>query len=90
MSASVGAPASLPQGNSYIVYTRDFDRALVVLRLQQGWGAHTYGEPTAITIPLPANGKWLPLAADGTVGVAVSSIRLRNSEAAILLKAGTR
>jgi hypothetical protein len=77
------------QRNAYIVYTRDFDRALVVLRLQQGWGAHTYGDPTAITIPLSAKEKWLPLAADGSVGAAVTSIRLRNGEAAILLKAST-
>lgn len=75
-----------PQGNPYIVYTRDFDRALVVLRLQQGWSSHTYGDGTAITVPLPAGQKWLPLNADGTVGSAVLSIRLRNSEAAILLK----
>ncbi|MGH7621967.1 MAG: hypothetical protein ACREMU_06470, partial [Gemmatimonadaceae bacterium] len=93
--ANIGHPRAMrvqashgtdPQGNPYIVYTRDFDRALVVLRLQQGWNAHTYGDPTAITVPLPTGQKWIPLNADGTVGTAVTSIRLRNSEAAILLK----
>ena len=75
-----------PQGNPYFVYTRDFDRALVVLRLQQGWNAHTYGDGSAITVPLPTGERWIPLNADGTVGAPVTSIRLRNSEAAILLK----
>ena len=75
-----------PLGNYYLVYTRDFDRALVVLRLQQGWNAQTYTDGTAITVPLPAGERWIPLNADGTVGTAVTSIRLRNSEAAILLK----
>lgn len=78
-----------PQGNVYIVYTRDFDRALVVLRLQQGWSSHTYGDGTVVSIPLPTGQKWLPLNADGTVGSAVTSVRLRNSEAAILLKSST-
>lgn len=76
-----------PEGNEYYVYTRDFDRALVVLRLQQGWNTHTYGDGTAITVSLPTGERWIPLNADGTVGAAVTSIRLRNSEAAILLKA---
>jgi hypothetical protein len=75
-----------PLGNRYIVYTRDFDRALVVLRLQQGWNSQTYTDGTAITVSLPSGERWTPLNADGTVGTAVTSIRLRNSEAAILLK----
>ena len=76
-----------PQGNSYVVYNRSFDRALVVLRLQQGWSSETYGDATAITVTLPAGETWIPLNADGTVGAAVTTLRLRNSEAAILLKA---
>jgi hypothetical protein len=93
--ANIGHPTAIrvqkshgtdPLGNSYIVYTRDFDRALVVLRLQQGWGSQTYTDGTAITVPLPAGETWIPLNADGTVGTAVKSIRLRNSEAAIMLK----
>lgn len=75
-----------PMGNQYIVYNRDFDRALVVLRLQQGWGSQSYTDGTAITITLPAGERWIPLNADATVGAAVTSIRLRNSEAAIMLK----
>jgi len=75
-----------PQGNSYLVYSRGFDRALVVLRQQQGWNAQTYGDATAITITLPTGERWIPLNADGTVGAAVATVHLRNSEAAILLK----
>jgi hypothetical protein len=93
--ANIGHPTALrvqtahgtdPMGNSYIVYTRNFDRALVVLRLQQGWNAQSYTDATAITVPLPAGERWIPLNADGTVGSVVTSIRLRNSEAAILLR----
>jgi hypothetical protein len=75
-----------PLGHYYLVYNRNFDRALVLLRLQQGWNAQTYTDATAITVTLPAGEKWIPLNADGTVGSAVTSIKLRNSEAAILLK----
>jgi hypothetical protein len=83
MEKSVGTD---PLGNKYIVYTRDFDRALVVIRVQQGWVSQTYTDGTAITVSLPSGERWIPLNADGTVGTAVTSIRLRNSEAAILLK----
>jgi hypothetical protein len=76
-------------GNGYVLYTRDFDRALIVLRLQQGWNSHTYGDATALTFPLPTGQSWIPLNADGTVGAPVTSVRLRNSEAAILLKGST-
>jgi hypothetical protein len=75
-----------PQGNPYIVYNRDYDRALVILRIQTGWNAQTYGDATAIPVTLPTGERWLPLNADGTVGAAITSLRLRNSEAAILLK----
>ena len=75
-----------PQGNPYVIYNRDFDRALIVLRLQTGWNAQTYGDGSAIPVTLPAGEVWIPLNADGTVGAAITSLKLRNSEAAILLK----
>lgn len=78
-----------PLGNHYIIYTRDFDRALVVLRLQQGWNAQSYGDATAVTFALPFGTKWIPLNADGTVGSPATRVRLRNGEAAIFLKPGT-
>jgi len=75
-----------PLGQAYAVYTRDMDRALVVMRINQGWGAHSYVDATAVTIPLPTTDQWLPLNADGTLGAPVTSVTLRNVEAAILVK----
>ena len=75
-----------PLGQSYAVYTRDMDRALIIMRINQGWGAHSYVDATAVSIPLPATDQWLPLNADGTLGAPVTSITLRNVEAAILVK----
>ncbi len=75
-----------PLGQRYVIYARDFERARVMLRLQQGWGSQNYMDATAITINLPTNERWVPLNANGTVQSAVSTLRLRNSEAAILLR----
>ena len=75
-----------PLGQSYVVYTRDMDRALVIMRINQGWGAHVYTDGTAVTIQLPATDQWLPLNGDGTLGAPVTSVTLRNVEAAILVK----
>jgi hypothetical protein len=75
-----------PLGQAYQVYTRDMDRALVVMRINQGWGSHSYTDATAVTIPLPSTDQWLPLNGDGTLGAPVTSVTLRNVEAAILVK----
>ena len=93
--ANIGHPLSArllasrgtdPLGQAYAVYTRDMDRALVVMRINQGWGAHSYVDATAVTIPLPSTDQWLPLNGDGTLGAPVTSVTLRNVEAAILVK----
>ena len=78
-----------PTGQAYTIYSRDFDRALVLLRMQRGWGAQTYLDNTAVSVALPAGESWLPLHGDGTLGAAVTSVRLRNSEAIILIKQRT-
>jgi len=75
-----------PLGQAYLVYTRDMDRALVIARVNQGWGTHSYMDASAITIPLPTSDIWLPLRADGTLGAPVTSVSLRNVEAMILVK----
>ncbi|MDB4910615.1 MAG: hypothetical protein JWO39_1438, partial [Gemmatimonadetes bacterium] len=75
-----------PQGQAYALYTRDMDRALVIMRVNQGWGSHVYTDGTAVTIPLPTTDQWVPLNADGTLGSPVTSVTLRNVEAAILIK----
>jgi len=93
--ANVGHPLSArvvasrgtdPLGQAYMVYTRDMDRALVIARVNQGWGTHSYVDASAITIPLPTSDIWLPLRADGTLGAPVTSVSLRNVEAMILVK----
>jgi hypothetical protein len=75
-----------PLGQTYAVYTRDMDRALIVARVNQGWGTHSYLDGSAVSIPLPSTDVWLPLMADGTLGAPVTSVRLRNVEAMILVK----
>lgn len=75
-----------PLGQNYEVFTREMDRALVVMRVNQGWGSHSYTDATAVTIPLPSTDQWVPLNADGTLGSPVTSITLRNVESAILIK----
>jgi hypothetical protein len=93
--ANIGHPVSArvlasrgtdPAAQDYAVYTRDMDRALVIMRVNQGWGSHTYTDGTAVTIPLPTTDQWVPLNADGTLGSPITSVTLRNVEAAILIK----
>ncbi|MEP7066717.1 MAG: Ig-like domain-containing protein [Gemmatimonadota bacterium] len=75
-----------PLGQTYEVYTREMDRALVIARVNQGWGSHSYLDASAVRIPLPTTDVWLPLLADGTLGAPVTSVSLRNVEAMVLVK----
>ena len=75
-----------PLGQRYVIYARDFERARVILRMQQGWGSQNYSDASAMTIDLPNDERWIPLNADGTVQSAVDILHLRNSEAVILLR----
>jgi hypothetical protein len=93
--ANIGHPVSArvlasrgtdPLGNAYALYSRDMEKALVIMRVNQGWGSHSYTDGTAVTVPLPTTDQWVPLNADGTLGSPVTSVTLRNVEAAILLK----
>jgi hypothetical protein len=68
----------------YSIYARDFDNAYVVIRPQLDWHPQIYADSTGVTVPLPAPMR--PLHRDGTLGPAVSSVTLRNVEAAILFK----
>lgn len=68
----------------YSIYARDFDNAYVVIRPQLDWRKQTYADSTGVTVPLPAPMR--PLHRDGTLGDPVSSVTLRNVEAAILFK----
>jgi hypothetical protein len=75
-----------PTGQPYTIYSRDFDRALVLIRAQRGWGAQNYKDATAVEVALPSGETWFPLHADGTLGAAVTKVKLRNSESLILIK----
>ena len=75
-----------PVGNNYQVWARDFDHAVVLARPTAWWKDQTYGDTTAVSIPLP-NGEALRLLhGDGALGPPVTSVTLRNAEAAILVK----
>lgn len=69
---------------NYRIYARDFDHALVIIRPQSDWRPQIYADSTGIVVPLPSPMR--PLRRDGTLGAAVSSVTLRNVEAAILFK----
>jgi hypothetical protein len=73
-------------GQAYTIYRRQFERALVLVRPQQGYGTQSYGDATAVGVELPPGDRWLPLQPDGTLGQAVTSVQLRNAEAVILVK----
>lgn len=79
-------PMTDATGQQVKVFMREFDRALVIFRPQTGWGTQRYDDSTAVSISLPRNQIWLPLKADGSLGEATSSVRLRNAEAAIVIK----
>ena len=71
-------------GQKYRIYARDFDHAYVVIRPQSDWRPQIYSDSTGVAVPLPSPMR--PLHRDGTLGAAVSSVTLRNVEAAILFK----
>lgn len=84
-----GVPAVDPTGQKGRAVQRDFDRALVLFRLQSGWGTQNYGAATNVAIPLPPGETWRRLNADGSLGNPVTTIQLGNAEAAILIKVRT-
>ena len=83
---SVKVKGTDPTGKAYTVYQREFDRALVLIRPQQGWDTQSYLDATAVDVTLPSGETWLPLMGDGTLGAAVTTVKLRNSESLVLIK----
>lgn len=73
-----------PKGQSYRIYAREFERALVLVRPAVDWRTTVYGDDTAIEVPLPKPMRLLHR--DGTLGASVTSVKLRNVDAAILIK----
>src|SRR4029453_13982269 len=73
---------------TYKVFARDYENALVLykpLSYQSGIGEGTRKEQTATTHQL--GGNYRRVNADGTVGPVISSLRLRNGEGAVLIRA---
>lgn len=71
-------------GQRYRIWARDFDHAYVIVRPSVDWHKQTYADSTGIAVPLPSPMR--PLHRDGTLGPPVSSVTLRDVEAAILFK----
>lgn len=72
-----------PKGQTYRIWQREFEHALVLVRPAVDWRPTVYGEETAIDVPLPKPMRLLHR--DGTLGAPVTSVKLRNVDAAILL-----
>jgi hypothetical protein len=73
-------------GQPYQAFQREFANALVVYRPMQNWARTDFGDATAETINLPAGNTWRMLMPDGSVTGPVTSVQLRNGEAAIFMK----
>lgn len=67
------------------VWRRDYTKAIVLHR-PAAWNT-TASQYTVHSPPIDLGGRYLPLAADGSVGAAVTRVRLRAGEGAILMKA---
>jgi hypothetical protein len=77
-----------PAGQKYQVWQRPFERGLVVSRPQisANQSGQLYGDATAVVVSLPAGGPWYVLNMNGTTTGPVANVRLRQSEAVILVK----
>jgi len=87
LGAPAGGPYTLaqgrdPLGNPYEVKARRYERGLVVLRNRGDWNQGIEPE-SAVTVDLPT--PLAPVDPAGRVGVAVTSVRLRNGAVAMLL-----
>lgn len=76
-----------PLGTHFTVWARDFDRALVLVRPSVGWKNRRFDDATGVTVSLPDSARWRVLLPSGSLGETVTSVRLRNAEAAILVNA---
>ena len=73
-------------GKTYLVYSRDFDNALILNRPKYDYTCTVYDDTTLVAIALPGTDTWYPLSSAGVLGLAITTINLRNAEGAILMK----
>lgn len=67
------------------VWRRDYTKAIVLHR-PAAWNT-TASQYTVYSPPISLGGRYYPLAADGSVGAAITSLRLRAGDGAVLMKA---
>lgn len=93
--ADIGAPTAARSliakgtdgvGQTYQVYARDYDRALVLMRPIISSAPSDYTDASKVTVALPDGHTWYFLDADGTTRGPVSSVDLRVAEAVIVTK----
>jgi hypothetical protein len=84
---AVGEPFTLskgldPAGQPFVVTARRYERGLVAVRPRGSWREGIEPE-TAVSVDLPV--PLSPVSASGTVGKAVTAVRLRNGQGIVLL-----
>ncbi len=84
--ASVYQQGPIPcSGAGYAVFRRQYENAMVLLRPRDAWGCSTFGDSTAVNVPLPET--MVMLQPNGTYSQNLTSLSLRNGEAVILFPA---
>jgi hypothetical protein len=73
-------------GRPYDAFQREFANALVVYRPLQSWAHTDFGDATTEPISLPTGNTWRMLMPDGSLVGPLTSVQLRNGEAAIFMK----
>lgn len=66
----------------YTVFSRSYTNAMILVRSKDFWDCTDYGDAASVTVTLPSPGQLLK--EDGSLGPQITSIRLRNAEAAIV------
>jgi len=74
-------------GQSYYVYSREYSKALILVKPKPKWDSKFYDSDSPMTTH-KLSGTYQRLNYDGTLGGPISQISLRNIEAAILIKTG--
>jgi hypothetical protein len=80
----VGTATSDGRPCDYKIYGREYAHALVLVRPKDYWDCTDYGEWAAVTVSLPTPMRLLR--EDGTLSEPASTVRIKNAEAAILMK----
>ncbi len=71
--------------DAYHIYSRQYSKALILLRTRDALYCETYGDPTIVNVPLSSS--MVMLEADGTYSAPMTSVPIRNGEAVIMVPA---